>query len=477
MGRSSEQESASSTSVLEECDRLNLFQAAESGRLFEWPYARIVDAFDSLTNIIRKEPRAVPGPRSFVASTALSGGATPCMMPPCRVKNLSDTSHFAALYSDCVQIIDPFDLFLKGHDESGGKLMAVGSLLAIQHARPFIESGVLHIAPRSVMVCSNHKALLQSDEFQEDVFDPIFTAVTNALAEVVNVTFVNDEDHYFFEIRGPEDYIEHGLSIMPISPKSATLKRLGLKRLGTKLSIKELHRFGVLQHHANSVTEDILRRHLSSSTSSRPLFNNRSYIHALEALNGVNTSKKSMVVFKGLAHYVPHSDSLSAKSILDLRRKEGEAFEVYRDELDRIATELTRREDLTIAEAQEAFRDCLASKVNKINLLFHNNKSSILATVKRDIVMGSAFVGVGLSSGLFKPEAAALLAGIGGFKFLQGVAEGGHKAARVADTVRPEDMYFLWRVQREARDPNLSMNGAYGNDFKTSDALMRYLES
>jgi hypothetical protein len=77
-----------------------------------WNPDQLDRILDEVHNIIETANTTESSSRfSFTANSELSGDAFPCAALDCRMKSAVQIAKFAALYSDSVRIINPFDKY------------------------------------------------------------------------------------------------------------------------------------------------------------------------------------------------------------------------------------------------------------------------------------------------------------------------------------------------------------------------------
>jgi hypothetical protein len=97
---------------------------------------------------------------------------------------------------------------------------------------------------------------------------------------------------------------------------------------------------------------------------------------------------------------------------------------------------------------RQVFEDVIRPELNKIDLVVRNERQRIARSLKTNVIFGAGVVSVGLSAGLFAPDAGKLLAELGGFGFALGALNKLNQLFEEPASIRENNFYFLWRATR-----------------------------
>lgn len=153
-------------------DLLNKKKLISFEKIFQFCFeSPIEDVIETTTEALvstheHNQNKLLASPFNFSASISLSGGSYPCASPTCRIKNVSDLTQFATIYSTSITIYNPFDFvyFLISpevkrfnFDEMAVRNDAfVGFMIAYEY-RPLIEAGIIRFSKTINVVCDNCK--------------------------------------------------------------------------------------------------------------------------------------------------------------------------------------------------------------------------------------------------------------------------------------------------------------------------------
>jgi len=155
---------------------------------------------------------------------------------------------------------------------------------------------------------------------------------------------------------------------------------------------------------------------------------------------------KKAEILENMNHIVPFVGDASIESLLKFRKNEGEAFQVYRDKLNKII----KLDSLSIQDAKEIYSDELKPELNKMNLTLKNNKKVLWGNVKTNIVLATTYVSASLFTGVLPSNIDKIVASVGGIGFAKTISKDIIQMINKPE-LRENEFYFLWKIQNRKR--------------------------
>jgi hypothetical protein len=250
--------------------------------------------------------------------------------------------------------------------------------------------------------------------------------------------FANEGD--YFVARGPESMLEHGQSFSNISAVAGIDDRAK----------------SFIEGKVATIMHELLTQNYYSNLSGASILTNRSIdIEALEVMSGasVKAGLKRAALSDAFAHIVPNIEDATPRSLIDMRNKEGEAFQVYRDALTRAIDEALKAKD---GDYDSIFMDIVEPELHKLKLSVRNSRALLKRDIGRDIAFGAAILTIGIFGGIVPWNIAQIGAQL---LALLGTAHVGKDiATKVLDllneppSIRENNFYFLWKIQSAGKN-------------------------
>jgi len=392
---------------------------------------------------------------SFIANSSLSGGAHPCSSPECRKQKLDQLACFSALYADEVYIQNPFESILLRGGQEIREVERHEVLTGIQnylYLRPLIEKGLIKYATINVNFCEQHsneigKPLAESIRKKED---KLTQALEGYLKQRCKVTFDFVEGNKakpFFEIIGPENIIEHGGVFLHAYEPISDIFTPFMKQKGPYiLSQDEIEGCRVLDQIIAPIVNDLVTQEWHSALNGTSyLCDNKTHMKIASKINSKVYAANSNVFEKSLEHYLPAIYSKDPSAILDLRLREGEAFSVYRDKLNKFMQESSGWGEV---EVSKIFRDQLLPEINLIEKKVKDWKSNTREGIAQKLMFGTATASFGLYEGLLPANIGEIVTAIGGVSAVAGTLMEYNKTLKEKQEARKNDFYFLWQASQ-----------------------------
>ena len=135
----------------------------------------------------------------------------------------------------------------------------------------------------------------------------------------------------------------------------------------------------------------------------------------------------------------------SLDSIVKLRQKDGESFQVYRDEMNRI---LKHCDTLKPDEVTEMYRDIILPEINKMNRTILLHKQDLKKSIRKDVFISSAAILIGSFANVLPLDYPSVLGLLGGVpaiaKTISDIQSLGSDSS-----IKNNSFYFLWKLGKQ----------------------------
>jgi hypothetical protein len=391
------------------------------------------------THVSSAAPRAF----SFAASGALSGEPHPCQALGCRLKRVDSVARFAALYGDEVLIGDPFEhAVLSG--SSGAHVIAdlVAAVETMFMLRPAIDAGLVRFVSRRLVFCKQCDALCYRKRSKVEKH------LLAAMTDKVSATLTRDPHNKYLvlSVLDAFGWIDHGeLHYHGVEVRPSLKKKLGRKSQ-YKLTTTEFRNLWQIKHLAMTVSYDIAVQESFANRGYSYLTERDIDFEAISRFEDSKSNDKRKAMLSGLQHALPALTTVPLAKLVRLRKSEGEAFAVYRDNLLMVINDLNSENTLTVNRVKQAVSDCVQPEINRINRTIRENRRALWTSLKEDILFGALIASCGLYAGYISPTCAAVGAALGGVGLATRSLKTANKLCKEPDDVRKSDFYFLWKA-------------------------------
>lgn len=389
---------------------------------------------------------------SFVASDNLSGGIHPCAKYDCRLSSIKSLATFSSLYSDRVLIQNLFSKY--GHQDAtktfGYKNYLIGDLMVLLEIEPLAKENLLGMGANSANLCSDcfKKTIGDKEEIKKKKNKALKLLDSRYLSKT-KLTYDEVNSIPAVILSGPDEIIEHSAQVYVINTKSPMIKTL--RKYSPKGEIKKRKLKEYFFHaYFEPYFEDLFIQDFYSN-----VFNYNSVTHQTNDLflrynleekkNNIRISQ----ILKNLKQVVPSVENVELKNLVKLRNKEYESLKVYRDSVDNLLNKIekgTSEEDIN-----EIIRSEINTEVNKLDSVFKNNKKKFANSFMRKSIIGTAFISVGMFSGLVPPNVGQALATIGGYNFVNALSKDAFNMFKPPKEVENNNYYFVWKLKKISR--------------------------
>ncbi len=395
------------------------------------------------------------------ASLSLGGGRRTCQELGCRINRADQLAQFAALYSDRVYI----DNFLVDHvphhgsrtpDSEHLRTEFAKDLSVLTQLRPLIEAGrVVPLTPPS-NYCAHCLAKRSFGEHADERLDREYDRLLRRFKSETSIEITNHGDCYIVHVDGPARLLEHGGSAFMFTRLPQEFRRLaGVENLlpgqTVRLSRKKGARLTVHERLADEVFENVVTE-LAVAQSLGTIFLTERPLH-VDILNGLSEDRelerRNQVIQKHLTALVPFISDISVADLLELRNREDEAFQQFRQALN-AAVDAVREErsGLTERDARTIYSDLIAPQLSRLDARVKQGQRGLIKMSRRKAIAWSAAISFGAYTGLGPAGLAAAAAALGLTKILAEFAEKAMSQSDTEESIAHEDMYFLWKVRQ-----------------------------
>jgi hypothetical protein len=385
---------------------------------------------------------------NFVANSTLSGGPFPCKDLLCRLKNIDNLARNATLYADTVFIENPFEQYFHVKEFTGlTRLYLALDLTVLYHYKPLFDEGIFRYSSPITHVCNSclKKMNAFSKSYEKKIQNAELSILDYLLTELT-FTIKNDNDQQpQIIVEGSEDLGDHPVILEINNHLGNPLFKRIQKKSKLKLTKKEIIDFGIPEMFITPIINDLITQNHYSNYFNAYYLTNRNIEERL--INNNQSKSKAIMgnkISKSLVHSLPFLPDTDFMNLIKLRKKEGEAFEIYRSSLTNFLTNIKSKEHYL----KQAFQDEIQPEINRINMTLKNSKKLILTDIGKDLLVGSTFVSVGLFSQFLPPNIGQLVAGLGGINYLGKFGDNVKKLATVETEARTNKYFFVWKLQK-----------------------------
>jgi len=302
------------------------------------------------------------------------------------------------------------------------------------------------LAPSLVPLCMECSAdtTALSTALRKNLEDALGDLVQECMQRLTFTAGRNGDDA-FVVVNGPEGLLENGEYSLHYLPERIA-RNIG--RRGRHIFYPSERRFIVRRLIVDPIVSDLMSQQFMARVWRTRYLSSRR--RDLELLNKINAGRERVVsdsLVRALEHALPVVFGLKPESMIKLREKEGEAFQVYRDALDKVLKGAGKSE----AEIREAFNDVVRPEINKLEAAVVSSRKIARSAIGEKIIFGSGLMAVGLLANVIPTGFGAAASWLGGAAFANELLREASKLIREPPEVRQSDFYFLWKLQQRAR--------------------------
>lgn len=429
----------------------------------KWSPQETIDLDVSLHEALQEEKRllvesdAVPESEFRFLASASFRGDSGCDATECRVARTQVLAKYAALY--CDQVIVPVrvssDLLHEGEARISASDLA-GTLLCLRELRPLVDAGIVRLVPRSIYLCEAcGRALLSKVSDTEESLRALIRKTAKSFS-VYRAGVPRGFPGLILEIRGPEEFLEHGhrFALFMETPDWAKgLKPLGSSRAKVKLSSELVRKAGILEGAFSRLVADAAIQCIYGAQYHAKYLTNLPGDAAIISCLGElpNDNPRSTFLLTKLAHRIPFLDYLHPQAILRIRAQDPEPFAQYRLAVTKIINDYVRtNKEFSETEADQIYGDILAPAVARLRTMAREHGHSTRSKAIKTALYATALITVGIYASHLSTQVSTMLETLTGAELLRSGVDAASSVEKDTTAVRTDDFYFLFRLLNQA---------------------------
>jgi hypothetical protein len=416
---------------------------------------------------------------TFAANDSLSGLPAPFDNRSARLKSADDLARFAALYADAILVRDPLHQYFNQEDavDSNGRRIIVKPALTqsmlnkdlkqsittdfevLLKLRPLFDAGIAHFVKPQIDACPVclHRVVavdkaagvelpFQVTEWHERVVRMV-EYLERAYVEQGMILGHRHGDHAHAIIGSPPGMMEYDNF-----QRNADLDGIILPDdQPHPLTLEQVRASSILSPEVERVVSDVFNQ-LSFATThrARPITNRRIDADLARAALATVEEPLGARAFDALAHPVEFIHNVSIESLCLLRRREPEAFEVYRDAVT-LALKQAGKEDE--GKMRQAVNDIIRPELNRIAQKLRTSRKALGLSLATDVAVTAGAASIALLSGMLSSSfeipagLAEVGAAIGGWSGIKGIVSKAPQLFGPNKEVMENPYYFLWKAR------------------------------
>jgi hypothetical protein len=328
---------------------------------------------------------------------------------------------------------------------------------------PLIEAGIIsfarsqqHWCPGCVQLAEERGTLdefvgVPESEWQQRVARTTRLLMRQYRREVA-VTLRSEDGTPRIVLSGPDRLVPHGrLSFRYTKGLSEDVVREASLR-PVRLDQSQIDRTKAYHSNIMDIIDDLsTQRHYSRKTGCDYLTTREIDLDLIRSTSSPPVKAVNEALLESFTHALPFVQEVPIENILNLRRREAESFEVYRDAVRGLLQGIDLRDP---AKIKQAFADVVRPEVNRLNLTIKNSRKAMAIPAAASVVVAAGAMSVAVMSGLVSGVAgitSAVLAAGGGVAGITALAGKVHKAATPPQGSSDQRFFFLWKVLKAAK--------------------------
>ena len=313
---------------------------------------------------------------NFLASASFRG-ETGCIEWACRYRKAQILARYTALF--CDRVVLPIRFTPDSHEPSQKQQRDVlaTSLLLLSLFRPLIDYGLILPVPSEVHYCPVH----YPDEVPHarEIAAYRDMLVKNLYPKLKIVHIPRQANKLKLEVRGPEEYIEHGHMFYTLHEWPSNLMHLKIAKQPRELTPEEVRSTHLVEDLVREIAIDVaVQQAIGCRFGCSYLTSKDGEATFLASVNEENSvAARANFLCAELAHSVPLFLDVPIDRVMTIRKEDYEAFASYRVVLSKIVSEhVCTGKELTAVEAKELYRDVLEPEVLSLQQQAANERRS-----------------------------------------------------------------------------------------------------
>ncbi|MGX7264291.1 hypothetical protein [Enterococcus crotali] len=380
---------------------------------------------------------------NFKVNSSLSGGGFPCSELSCRMKNLESLIRFSVLYAEKVIIKNPMDKHYSNLQNNELFLEELYiDICILLELKELVINEIVVFESSYVCLCQNcltqvenkkKKILFQMDKTY-DLMSQRFE--NNTLCKAISYNNMPE-----IVISGSEEFDLHETFAIPSGNQLEYIESILKKtnNVGRNLSPTEIKSLGLSSKFISPSYDDVLLNTLEVVKNQTSYLTNRRLDYSFLAdLNQQQNTQMDL-----LNHSLTVVPEVKISKIMELRKKEGGAFENYRVT---VSKELQGRNFNSSQEYVDFNKDVIVPEIEKMNRALEVNRKYLFKDITKDIIFYSGVLAVGSFAGGIVASASQLLSAIGGVSSIKKLYDKSFSNDTQKEIAK-NPYYFLWKLK------------------------------
>lgn len=418
----------------------------------EWSEKQVEDFIVNIFGLIPNDSINHYSNYNFYANSTLAGAPYPCSNLDCRMENVASLLRFAALYADKMLTQSPIDKHIEDVEMNRkiDRMNLAGDIIIILNLKPLVLSGIMGFFSSYLCLCDNCLQKISRKEYELKVkIQKISELMYKEASNSINCKLKKDLDGaMYFAIKGAEEFGFHEQIDIIIGDGNEKIKKLLKNSKEVTLTVDMMNNMGIINHLFNPLINDVFQAQINTCFFSSSYLTNRPYeAKMISQIKSIGYSKEiiehTKMVEAGLFHEVPLLDEVKIEEIINLRKKDGEAFDGYRSKMNAILDTFDKLDQKTIADIQ---RDIILPELDSMKQAIYRNKQALIKSVAQDILIIGGGIGIGVFSGMLPIDYSSLVGTMGGISAISNIVDKVRQCL-CKDEIKSNSFYFLYELQ------------------------------
>lgn len=255
-------------------------------------------------------------------------------------------------------------------------------------------------------------------------------------------------DEITYEFTGPDSLLPHGGHYHHSSSIPASLRRRAAE-VPFALTKRQVSAHGILNNEINEILYDMIRQNGFSNRYNAGYLTHRELdFDAISQFERGKSRNRVKAMSPALfSHAIPFIADVELKKLLQLRRNESGAFELYRDILSK---NVRKHYNATPTEQAQLFNDVVRPELAKIDAAVRRSRKLLVKSITHDLIVASGAIGIGLFSGLLPLAIGAAAIGLGSLHYSPQFVRKLTELCSEPKEASQSRFYFLWKVRKSA---------------------------
>jgi len=417
-------------------------------------FKQVFKVFENILIYISKDKKfnlSPTTPFSFSANSSLSGGDFPCQMLPCRINRVSNLVNFAGLYADTLIISDPFKRYKENYPFSNKEKFYndfINDLTILMVYKPLIEEGIVKI--NNYHICSDCLCNYLHDNRGIDIkkrLEQIANKVKKIVTPKINLKLGTQKVLILKDENGLTD-----INVIKFKKLPRDFNKIADKvpYIFSQREIKNLK--GLWGTIFDRSLDDLLYQKYSPFTAKYSYLTNRKIDTLLiqefgaqgDFFNGNNLVDNFT---ESLEHPLPFLINADIKQVLEIRRRESESFNSYREAVAKVLR--YKKNKLSPEDEKEILGETISPEIKKIDKIVKQHKKYGRSRLAKKAIFTLASIGIGVFGKEYLNLDIQNINSIVGVFNCGSFFEEWLKLKENPITAVDNDYYFLWKLNKK----------------------------